>query len=99
MIKIPASNSGMLRACSQSQPNWNNPNRVRRVFVTRFRAIFPVAVLLLLAAARMHAQDDIGGCTDSPENPTLVLGLIVGAASVGYVQIRQRLRGRRNTEK
>lgn len=99
MIKIPASNSGTLRARSQSQPNWNNPDRVRRVLVTRFRAIFPVAMLLLLAAVRMHAQDDIGGCTDSPENPTLVLGLIVGAASVGYVQIRQRLRGRRNTEK
>jgi XrtJ-associated TM-motif-TM protein len=64
------------------------------VVLKKFRAIFPVALLLLAATVRLHAQDGFDGCTDSPENPTLVLGLIVSAASVGYVQVRRYLRVR-----
>lgn len=60
----------------------------------KFKIILPVALLLLLAAVRMHAQVD--GCDDSPENPTLVLGLIVSAGSAGFVQVRRYLRARRN---
>jgi XrtJ-associated TM-motif-TM protein len=62
----------------------------------KFRFILPVVLLLFLAAVRMHAQDGIGGCEDSPENPTLVLGLIVSAGSAGYMQLRRHLRDRRN---
>jgi XrtJ-associated TM-motif-TM protein len=62
--------------------------------VKKFKTIFPVALLLLAATVRLHAQDGFDGCTDSPENPTLVLGLIVSAASVGYVQVRRYLRVR-----
>jgi XrtJ-associated TM-motif-TM protein len=61
--------------------------------LTKIRAILPVALLLLLATVRLHAQS---GCDDSPENPTLVLGLIVSAAGVGYVQARRLLSARKN---
>ncbi|MFP5227081.1 MAG: PExPT-CTERM protein [Acidobacteriota bacterium] len=54
------------------------------------RLILPIVLLIL--TARLHAQG-IDGCADSPENPTLVLGLIVGAASVGYSRLRYRRRG------
>jgi XrtJ-associated TM-motif-TM protein len=51
------------------------------------------ALIILAPAVQLHAQS---GCTDSPENPTAVLGLIVSAASVGFVQIRNRMRARNN---
>jgi len=51
----------------------------------------PVVLLLLAASLRAHAQ--ITGCDDSPENPTLVLGLIVSAAGIGYARARNSLRG------
>lgn len=54
--------------------------------------IVPVALLVLAAASKIHAQS---GCTDSPENPTAVLGLVVGAASIGLLQLRNRF-GSRN---
>lgn len=54
--------------------------------------------IVFLAAMRLHAQD-LGGCVDSPENPTLVLGLIVGAAGVGYPRLRRYLQGRGNKGK
>jgi XrtJ-associated TM-motif-TM protein len=41
----------------------------------------------LLAALPMHAQ---GGCVDSPENSTAVLGLI-GAAGVLYAPVKNKL--------
>lgn len=47
---------------------------------------------MLVAASRLHAQID--GCTDSPENPTLVLGLIVGAAGLAYPRVRHYLQTR-----
>jgi XrtJ-associated TM-motif-TM protein len=59
----------------------------------KFRAIVPVALLLLATTVGLHAQ--ITGCDDSPENPTLVLGLIVGAASFGYGQIRRYAQARK----
>jgi XrtJ-associated TM-motif-TM protein len=62
-------------------------------------SLVPLALFLLLAAIRLHAQDDITGCDDSPENPTLVLGLIVGAASLGYVRVRHYLRARNDRDK
>ena len=43
--------------------------------------------LLLLAALPLHAQ---GGCVDSPENPTAVLGLI-GIAGACYAPLKSKL--------
>lgn len=62
----------------------------------KFAALLPFALLLLFGSARVHAQGDIGGCDDSPENPTVVLGLIVGAGSFGYLRVRDYLRARKN---
>jgi XrtJ-associated TM-motif-TM protein len=58
--------------------------------VKRVAFIVPVALLFITAALPLHAQ--LNGCTDSPENPTAVLGLLVSAASIGFVQIRNRFR-------
>src|ERR1035437_9120155 len=44
-------------------------------------------------ALYLHAQD---GCTNSPENPTVVLGL-VGAAGALFSTVRARLKDRRNS--
>jgi hypothetical protein len=55
-----------------------------------------VALVLTLAAAPTLALADIsgGGCTDSPENATAVLGLLgAGAASLPW--LRARLSARR----
>ena len=43
--------------------------------------------LFLLAAFPLHAQ---GGCVDSPENPTAVLGLI-GAAGAFCIPLKKKL--------
>jgi len=47
--------------------------------------------LFLLVAAPLHAQD---GCTDSPENPTVVLAL-VGSAGAFFSMLRTRMKARR----
>jgi XrtJ-associated TM-motif-TM protein len=54
--------------------------------------IVPLALFMLVATPRIFAQID--GCEDSPENPTAVLGLIVGAAGIGY-QLRNRISNRK----
>lgn len=54
--------------------------------------ILPVALLILAATVRVHAQD--GGCVDSPENPTAILAL-VGMAAVGINHLRSRFSGRK----
>jgi XrtJ-associated TM-motif-TM protein len=64
--------------------------------VKKLAIIFPVLLLVLSASVRLHAQ--ITGCDDSPENPTLILGLIVGAASTGYARIRH-LRARKSSRR
>jgi XrtJ-associated TM-motif-TM protein len=62
----------------------------------KFAQIVPLAILIFATALPLHAQT--GGCTDSPENPTAVLGLLVSAASIGFLQIRNRFGKRRKTE-
>jgi XrtJ-associated TM-motif-TM protein len=57
----------------------------------------PVVLLTLSATVRLHAQ--IEGCADSPENPTAVLGLIVGAAAYGYVRFRHRFAARNKNQR
>ena len=58
--------------------------------------LFAALILALTAAMPVHAQ--FGGCSDSPENPTLVLaGLASGAFALSSV--RTRLRARRSLKK
>ncbi len=42
---------------------------------------------LFLAPALLHAQ---GGCTDSPECPTAILGVVGAAGAALYVRWRSR---------
>jgi XrtJ-associated TM-motif-TM protein len=51
--------------------------------------------LVLLVAAPLYGQT---GCTDSPENPTVVLAL-VGGAGAFFSAVRSRLRARRNSSR
>ena len=46
--------------------------------------------ILILMAMPLHAQN---GCTDSPENPTVVLALVGGAGALWSV-VRARVRRR-----
>ncbi len=52
------------------------------------------SAVLLSVALPLHAQ---GGCTDSPENPTVVLAL-VGSAGAFLASARARLRARRGVK-
>ena len=54
-----------------------------------------VTIALVCIPALAHAQT---GCTDSPENPTVVLAL-VGSAGALFSAGRARLRARRNSGK
>jgi XrtJ-associated TM-motif-TM protein len=56
----------------------------------KYAYLVPVA-LFLCAAALPALAGGTKGCTDSPENPTAVLGLIVSAATIGFMQIRNRI--------
>lgn len=58
------------------------------------RKILSLGALLLVAQAPLFAQ---GGCVNSPECPTLVLGL-VGAASVVFTAGRARLHRNKTTK-
>jgi XrtJ-associated TM-motif-TM protein len=49
--------------------------------------------VLFVCAMPLHAQT---GCTDSPENPTVVLAL-VGSAGALFSAARARVRARRNS--
>jgi len=51
---------------------------------------FGIAMFLLVAAP-LHAQT---GCTDSPENPTVVLAL-VGSAGALFSALRNRIKAQR----
>jgi hypothetical protein len=54
--------------------------------------ISAVAVFALATAHPLCAQ----GCVDSPENPTAVLGLIVSAAAIAFLQVRNRMNARKD---
>ena len=70
------------------------------MIVKNFKTVLPVVLLLMLSVVRLHAQDggDLDGCTDSPENPTLILGFIASAGSIGFVQARRWLRNRNGSK-
>jgi XrtJ-associated TM-motif-TM protein len=50
-------------------------------------------VLLFAVAAPLHAQT---GCTDSPENPTVILA-VVGSAGALFSTVRARMKARRKS--
>ncbi len=54
-------------------------------------AVFVVGALFLVAARALQAQT---GCTDSPENPTVVLALVGGVGAL-FSAVRARMKGRR----
>jgi XrtJ-associated TM-motif-TM protein len=53
----------------------------------RLISILPLLLLFALTAARVHAQS---GCVDSPEDPTLMSGLIAAAAAFGFSRLLKR---------
>jgi XrtJ-associated TM-motif-TM protein len=55
------------------------------------KLIFLCSAALLFIALPLHAQT---GCTDSPENPTVVLAL-VGSAGALFSTLRTRLKAGR----
>jgi XrtJ-associated TM-motif-TM protein len=55
--------------------------------------LFFGCALALLVAAPLYGQT---GCTDSPENPTVVLALAGGAGAL-FSAVRSRLKARRNS--
>ena len=71
------------------------------MIVKKLKTVLPFALLLLVcSAARLHAQESpaLSGCDDSPENPTLILGFIASASSIGFIQARRYLRNRNNSK-
>jgi XrtJ-associated TM-motif-TM protein len=67
--------------------------------MNKFFSFFLVCVVIfLLNSSTAKAQGTFGGCSDSPENPTLVLaGLASGAFAVS--QVKTRMRARRKSGK
>ena len=57
--------------------------------------VFLGCAVMLLVAAPLYGQT---GCTDSPENPTVVLALVGGAGALFSV-MRSRLRARHGRRK
>ncbi|HEY4380138.1 MAG TPA: PExPT-CTERM protein [Acidobacteriaceae bacterium] len=58
---------------------------------SKFVRIALVAIAMLAIPSLAHAQS---GCTDSPENPTVVLAL-VGSAGAGFTSLRRWLKARK----
>ena len=63
----------------------------RGEFMKKSTVVFLGCALFVLIAVPLHAQT---GCTDSPENPTVVLAL-VGGCGAFLSAVRGRMRGRR----
>ena len=55
-------------------------------------AVLVGCALVLLVAAPLYGQT---GCTDSPENPTVVLALVGGAGAL-FAAVRAKVKKRRN---
>ena len=58
----------------------------------RSTVVFLGCAVLLAIAMPLRAQT---GCTDSPENPTVVLALVGGAGAL-FSAVRSRVKARRN---
>jgi XrtJ-associated TM-motif-TM protein len=66
-----------------------------RTTVKKLLSLLVCCAPLLLIAVPLHAQS---GCTDSPENPTVILAL-VGSAGAAVSTLRARLKARRNASR
>jgi hypothetical protein len=66
---------------------------LRRTILKKLATTIPMAILLspMILSAQLQPKPRLHGCTDSPENPTAVLGLVVGAAGLGIARLRHRL--------
>lgn len=67
-----------------------NMNRISQSRMVRLALL---AMVVLAVPVMAHAQT---GCTDSPENPTVVLAL-VGSAGALFTSVRRRLKARRRS--
>jgi XrtJ-associated TM-motif-TM protein len=63
--------------------------------VNKQRILWMCSVLLLVCAKPVLAQT---GCLDSPENPTVILG-VAGAAGAFFSTVRYRAKARRKTSR
>jgi XrtJ-associated TM-motif-TM protein len=64
------------------------------------RLIFVLSLMVAMFVIAPRAQAKLRGCTDSPENPTAVLGLVFGAAGIGTMQFRKRFgKGKKTDQK
>ena len=70
-------------------------NKVIRISENKVVRLALVAMAVLAVPVMAHAQT---GCTDSPENPTVVLALVGGAGALFSV-VRSRLRARHGRRK
>ena len=62
-------------------------------------SLYLLGIALLFAVALpAFGQDGPGGCLESPENPTAILG-IVGSAGALFMSVRARIKGRRISPK
>jgi XrtJ-associated TM-motif-TM protein len=61
--------------------------------VKKSMIVFLGCAVMVLVAAPLYGQT---GCTDSPENPTVVLALVGGAGAV-FSAVRARIRARRKS--
>lgn len=57
--------------------------------------LFAIAIALLAIPLSLHAQS---GCTDSPENPTAILGLVGGAGAL-IASLRNRYKANKAARK
>jgi len=61
------------------------------------KSVFVMLVVAILLAIALPLQAQTG-CTDSPENPTVVLALVGGAGAL-FSAVRARVRARRNSSR
>jgi len=59
----------------------------------KWKKITTIVLSLGVVCVKLHAQG-FGGCTDSPEDPTVVLG-ILGFASMSTMILRSRMQARK----
>jgi XrtJ-associated TM-motif-TM protein len=70
----------------------NRLAQIGRKWMKRSTVVFLGCAVLLAVAMPLRAQT---GCTDSPENPTVVLALVGGAGAL-FSAVRSRVKARRN---